>query len=338
MKILQIIRSWATIKSKRKFNLGDNVYFYTNLCEDFVCGMCGQCCRNDWQVTLNQENYERNREYFYKTGRKGEFQQVFIPIRGRKSPGEFAYVAKSPLGGCWFLNEQNLCRLQCEVGPTALDIVCQTFPRYPMNTARGVELTLSFSCTKVLETVGNLIDPLMVIRAEQPPFLLPKDNFVEEIHPEQYSRFRPLHYYFELERHIMDILQWRKAALEKRLTLLQKTVETVESFSGKDRLGEKLTKLIYHNYDRMDAAVDEGESVTKADILVEHFLVNFVFKKPFYNYGLIKTLAVIQSMWKELRMAWQEEPGIADFEKTKDVIMAIEFTYSHNRQAFRQLF
>lgn len=297
------------------------MFIYTDIVEKFSCEMCGQCCRNSWRVTVDEQSYLRNQALFVGTGREWEFNQAFNKIAHSEGYGEYAYIAKQPAGGCWFLDTDNRCRLHKEGGHRHLDAVCQTFPRYPMSTARGIEITLSFSCPAVLK-LADRIEPLKLIRSEQSPIELLPDNYVAEIHPGQQPLSNPLRYYFELEMHFIDILQCRGLSLPKRLTLLNDTAREINSFAKETDIAGKLTYLFNRNYDDMEA-LNALESCVTASALIENFFVSFVFKKPFYIYGVEKTLRLFNYMWQQINSS----------QNIIDTIRQLEFQYGHDRTA-----
>jgi len=203
------------------------MYIYLDFLTGFSCEKCGTCCRNDWQITVDEATFRRNAQMFARLGQEAVFLSAFIPIKNGGGLGEYAYIAKQQNGACWFLDTNQLCSLQKEVGHDHLDAVCQTYPRYPMNSARGCELTLSLSCPAVLHLISQRSAPLAVIRSDQPPISFNLTNYVVEIHPQQKAAQDPLRYYFELEHHFIDILQWRSLLLSERLELFRRTIEAL---------------------------------------------------------------------------------------------------------------
>ncbi|WP_255451405.1 flagellin lysine-N-methylase [Sporomusa sp. KB1] len=297
---------------------------YVDLCERFTCEMCGTCCRNSWQVTLDETSYRRNEALFSSTGRKAEFDQAFIRLNEAAGYGEYAYIAKQDGGGCWFLDECNRCRLHKEAGHSQLDAVCQTYPRYPMSTSRGIELTLSFSCPAVLKLAGQEAS-LAIKRAGQPPIAFPENNYAVEVYPQQQPAWEPMHYYFELETHFIDILQCRSLQLDERLDFLTKTIKAINDLPQNETLARELTALFNYNYDWLEklAADRLPLAAGPGEFLLENFLVSFIFRKPFYIYGLEKTLLLLERMWQQMS-------------NTKDIaaaIMHFELQYGHDRQA-----
>ena len=308
------------------------MYIYLDIVAEFVCEMCGSCCRNDWMVTLDEDSYHRNAQLFVKLGRSEEFSKIFIPITDKSRLGEYAYIKKKASGGCWFLAENNRCRLQLEAGHNHLDHVCQTFPRYPMNTTRGTELTLSFSCPVVIR-MASRITPLNIIRSERSPIAITPNNEVVHVYPEQQPTCNPLRYYFELEQHFIDIMQCRSISIGERLQIIKNTAQAINCLTRDQSLGQQLNKIFYDNYEFLDGKLAEEQELKQniPEILLENFFLNFIFKKPFYTYGLQRTIQLLDSIWQRIETARKVVTDKAlDLECTKSIIMEVEFEYSHN--------
>jgi len=311
------------------------MYIYLDIVEEFVCEMCGNCCRNDWMVTLDEGSYQRNFLLFEKTGRSEEFPKIFIPITDESNLGEYAYIKKKTSGGCWFLTANNRCQLQGEAGHEHLDTVCQTFPRYPMDTARGTELTLSFSCPAVIRMASRMT-PLTIIRSEHSPIVIKADNEVVHVYPGQQPIWDALRYYFEIEQHFIDIMQCRSLVIEERLQMIKDTVQVLCSLSQDHSIGQGLNKIFYNNYELLDRTVASVEQPNSfiPEILLENFFVNFIFKKPFYIYGLQSAVQLLEKIWIRIQRARKVaiSPTL-DMKYTQEIIMEVEFEYSHNRRA-----
>ena len=309
------------------------MYISLDMVEGFSCEMCGKCCRNDWMVTVDEESYRRNEEFFTAQGKKAEFEKFFVPLTGNNSVGEYAYIAKGPAGGCCFLAEENFCRLHRAAGHEHLDHVCQTFPRYPMNTARGLEVTLTFNCPAVFEKI-NRISPLEIIRSEESPCFVNPDSVAVHVFPNQQAEDNPLHYYFELEQHFIDIIQWRSLPMDKRLQFLSKTIGEMNELKGGEAIGQSLNRIFHKNYAELDEMSSESMVVIESDevtpeILLEHFFVNIIFQKNFYTYGLVKGMELLAGFWQRT----QKEQGnpMVNFQVMKDLIMDMAFQHNHHR-------
>jgi len=316
------------------------IYLDPELYNRFSCEMCGTCCRNEWLVTVSKDSYYRNEQLFKSTGRADEFAQAFTQLSGGR-PEEYAYIAKQALGGgCWFLDSTNCCRLHREAGHQHLDSVCQIYPRYPINTARGIELTLSFSCPAVLKLAAHRFEPLMITRSDKPPVSAGLDAYTAQVFPSQQPRYSPLRYYFELEQHFIDILQSRSLTIEERLAFLQTVVEEVLDLAKFAEFDRQLQQLFCRNYQFLDekAIQQQAEQLNEQDkatpdILLEHFLVNLVFKKIGFLYGLENMVRLLQLAWRYTISRSQAAPGTAAVMTcTEAAIVHLELQYSHNRK------
>ncbi|MEM5767751.1 MAG: flagellin lysine-N-methylase [Bacillota bacterium] len=310
------------------------MYVYPDMAGQFHCRMCGTCCRRDWLVTVDEAAYNRNRRLFAAQGKLAEFNQAFQKLKGPASPGEYACISKGAAGACWFLEADSLCRLHRLAGHEHLDSVCQTYPRYPMNSSRGTEITLCFSCPAVLDLVERTA-PLQFLRADETPLNVGED-FVEHIFPRQKRKTDPLFYYFEIEQHFIDLLQCRSLSLADRIVLLETTVAKISAAGGEDTLGQRLNGIFAENWRMLDGTGDfpPAAKVT-AEIMTEHYLVNVVFKKIFYTYGLSTGLRILKKFHRFIRLsAAGTENNLAGARKT---VAELEFRLGHQRSSLGKL-
>lgn len=286
--------------------------------------MCGRCCRNQWQVTLSKDSYVRNEQFFSARQQQVEFAQAFSRLAiAEQQDGDFACINKKDDGGCWFVQGDNLCELHRLAGHQHLDIVCQTFPRYPIVSARGMEVTLSLSCPAAAALVQRE-QPLAIVRASESPTWLPPDSHTAAVFPYQYREHQLARYYFELEQHFIDIMQARALTIDERLAFLCETITACRALAGSEELGRSLTGLFNRNYDELERRTLVGAAaVDQRMYLVEHFFVNFIFKKPFYLYSWDKVVPLMAAMWNYLQ-------GSTDM---LQAVQKLEFDYGHNRKA-----
>ena len=309
------------------------MYIYLDIAQDFQCEMCGRCCKNDWLVTLDEKSYQRNREVFAARGELEAFSASFLPLQERGCLGEYAAIAKQESGGCCFLEADNRCRLHREFGHEHLDSVCMTFPRYLISSARGVELTLTLNCPAVLKRLWR-VEPLEILRSLQAPFIVGEDAFVAHVYPGQKSENDPLRYYFELEMHFIDLLQTREEPIERRL---MRIAGTIEKLKANDDLKRTINAVFNDNYEALSLLEQKPAStVLSTEILQEHFLVNLVFQKIFYLYGLEKGFNLLCHFRREMQKA---SDGLGQEEGLKALgvkIMELSFQHSHNRKLLQQ--
>lgn len=306
------------------------MYIYWDAVSHFRCQQCGLCCRRDWLITVDETSYRRNRAWFAANHNEAEFTRAFQPLATSSGIGEYAAIAKKPAGGCWFLEDNSLCRLHRLAGHQHLDSVCQVYPRFPVQTARGTEITLSFSCPAVLALVSRP-EPLVFIRADEPPIPLNPESCTASVFPSQQPAHSPLRYYFELEFHFIDLIQNRRLPLAPRVELVARMAEELAALQD-DEPQTAISRCIEANFAVLDAApAEEASPELTADILSEHYLANFIFKKPFYLYGLQQGSTLLRTVWRLLAKA---AAASADpLSATRQTIMELELEYGHNRQA-----
>ena len=306
------------------------MYIYLDIVKEFSCRQCGRCCQNDWLVTVDEDGYRRNRDLFAAMGRNNEFEQAFIPLGEAADYGEYAKIAKRPGKGCWFLTGHHLCRLQQMAGHEHLDSVCQWFPRYPMDTERGIELSLSFSCPEALR-LAQREEPLRVVRSEVSPLPVTPGDFVTYVYPSQQHENHALRYYFELEGHLIDILQSRTVFLQDRLMMARRLLENLAIASANERVTEKIGRLFQADYERIDAAGSRNLAEENAKFwLAENFFVNFFFRKNIYRHGFEETARQLDGIQEQLRpflrdkkMAGDELPAMIE------TMVQLETEYNH---------
>ena len=306
------------------------LFVYLDIVKKFSCRQCGRCCRNDWLVTVDEAGYRRNHDLFAAMGMEPEFRQAFYRLGKDADYGEFAGIAKKEVGGCWFLTGENLCRLQRLAGHAHLDTVCQWFPRYPMDTERGVEVSLSFSCPAALQ-LALREEPLQVLRSAQSPLAMTPPDFVTYVYPGQKPDTQAMHYYFAIEGHLIDILQSRRISLQNRLGIVSRSLECLAGLAESETMAEQLRRLFRQNYERIDAGptVDAAEN-QPVGWLMENWFVNFFFRKHLYSQGAAAALEQVWTMKERLQAALKEKndlcpEGGAVFE----AIVQLEMEYNH---------
>ena len=305
-------------------------FVYQDIVREFACRQCGVCCRNNWLVTVDEAGYRRNRDLFGATGDDAEFRQAFIPLGTAADYGEFARIAKKTAGGCWFLTEQNLCALQQRAGHDHLDAVCQWFPRYPMDTERGIEFSLSFSCPAAVQLAVRE-QPLQIVRSECSPIDMMPQHFVTHVYPSQQPENSALRYYFELEGHLIHVLQFRQLSLLERLAMVRHTIGGLSRLAAPVTMGRDINRLFQADYDRLDAAPARLSAEGPLHWLIENYFVNFIFRKNLYSHGFAKTLQRFDLLQERLNVFLQKsDPDDEDVLAASAAIVQLELEYNHN--------
>ncbi len=131
-------------------------------------------------------------------------------------------------------------------------------------------------------------------------------------------------------------MQSRSLEISERLQIIIETAQKIKELPQDDVVGQQLNKIFYDNYELLDAKMTSEELLidNSSDILLENFFVNFIFKKPFYIYGLQRTRELLLTIWNRIEKVCESTKDSAmDLESTVAIIMEIEFEYSHNRKA-----
>jgi len=308
-----------------------DMFVYLDIVADFACQRCGVCCNNDWLVTVDEAGYLRNRQLFDQAGQTDEFCQAFIPLGSAAELGEYARIAKRSAGGCWFLTAENLCRLQQVAGHQHLDSVCQWFPRYPMDTERGIELSLSFSCPAALKLAVRQA-PLQIVRLATSPIEMAPVDFVRHVYPSQQVSRSILRYYFELEGHLIDLLQARQLSVPERLELVRSSLRQIAIWQDPAEFGQLLNQLIQANYAKLDAAVDRQALIHDGPThwLTENYFVNFLFRKNLYVHGIADFLGQLDLMAQKIVPCMERSASAKDTVELEQLIVAQELAWNHN--------
>ena len=132
---------------------------------DFECTQCGRCCRDKWEIRVDDASAERL--LARKWGDVDPGLEGVVPFERRRLPvfergrDELAYtVARKSCGSCVFLDAKNLCGIHKALGLEAKPQVCQQFPFLFAEGPEGVTVGLSHYCPGVRRREGAAAPPL----------------------------------------------------------------------------------------------------------------------------------------------------------------------------------
>ena len=119
------------------------------------CRHEGACCRAGWSIPIEGRAFETVRQHV-----SGQQSAARYFVTGTPMPeGAAAILATAPGGACVFYDGR-LCEIQHDLGPSAMPVACQQFPRIALRDHRGTFVTLSHFCPTaarlLLEASGNL--------------------------------------------------------------------------------------------------------------------------------------------------------------------------------------
>lgn len=202
-------------------------------CED-------SCCTEAWQIAIDKTTYA-----IYKANKTPAFSELFSRTIKRnphsKSAHDFALIVMDSEKSCPFLDAQNLCRIHKEMGHSALNTTCSSYPRTANLFGNEFEYSLALSCPEAARQILLDPEPIHFVEVtsnsvlEQPTALLGRlsgsaldDDAIANMN--------------DLRAVIVAILQIRTISLEARLLLLGRLL--AESESAMQRSPQGISKQL----------------------------------------------------------------------------------------------
>jgi len=220
----------------------------------FSCQSCGRCCTK-WAVPVSQERLDALRKHDWG----GE------PFEANSGPGD-PFRTRLLDGRCFFLDDQNQCRIHSELSYDAKPDACKAFP-LKFTEVNGIPYArLSFYCPTVTENKGK--------RIEQ------QSKWIQQVHRASgdITRTNQLELCDEvplstkgldgIERRLLSFVDDDSATMADRLAacagLLRRLIDDVEGKDPKDAPKVLERALLRHQDADLDTLAAEGRSGAKA--------------------------------------------------------------------------
>ncbi len=193
---------------------------------------CEDTCCSGWSVNIDRDTYHK-----YKSNKHKVLAPLFkIAVKKDTSPNanslnNFGLMKLKPNGACFFLDDDQLCAIQKNLGADALSNTCKSYPRLSNKFGAQREMALGISCPEAARLILLNPEPMQFITLAPEPgskdtghysYQYPLKN---EGDPEQIAvlnDFRGL---------MIAILQFREIHLGARLMLLGLLLEEVDSIA-----------------------------------------------------------------------------------------------------------
>lgn len=156
-----------------------NRWLETDFFENFKCkcGACKHTCCSGWKIAVSKKEYYKLVTLDCSKQLADRIESAFI-VPEYPTDEEYRKIAPNYLGYCPLLDENGLCMIHEELGPSALSEVCRSYPRSYKKINNTYEATCTNSCEKVIEllmdedslsfkTVENNINPNIVISLDE---------------------------------------------------------------------------------------------------------------------------------------------------------------------------
>ncbi|MBX9974389.1 flagellin lysine-N-methylase [Cytobacillus firmus] len=193
---------------------------------------CEDSCCIGWRVNIDEDTYRK-----YKKSRDTELKPLFgknvTRQRSNTTSTSYAKIKMGNGGRCSFLSEENLCKVQLNLGEELLSNTCAIYPR-TINSINGViEKSATMSCPEAARLA--LLNPKGIEFDEIEESTNTRGFMVKQIETE-HSKYRnkPQKYFWELRIFSIQVLQDRTYTLAERLIILGMFYQKIQEQINKD--------------------------------------------------------------------------------------------------------
>jgi lysine-N-methylase len=135
-----------------------HAYLRPEYVDQFQCigSACEDTCCEGWSVPIDQATYQK---YVEIEAMKPHLGTVIVLNSEGAKPSDFARI-RTTAKACFFLDEERLCTIQKQLGPSLLSSTCATYPRSLTNSSGVEERSLTLSCPEAARVTllhGNLL-------------------------------------------------------------------------------------------------------------------------------------------------------------------------------------
>jgi lysine-N-methylase len=134
-------------------------YLRPQYVEQFRCigSACEDTCCQGWSVPIDQATYEK---YATIETMKPHLGTIIVRNPEGAKRSDFARINTTSTYPCFFLDEERLCTIQKQLGPSLLSTTCANYPRSIATNSGMEERSLSLSCPEAARLTllhGNLL-------------------------------------------------------------------------------------------------------------------------------------------------------------------------------------
>lgn len=206
---------------------------------DFTCigSKCEDSCCAGWTVTIDEETYKK-----YKRVKNFELTPLINKniTRIRSNPNKANYAKiKMSHAKCPFLNEEQLCKIQKNLGEQYLSNTCSSYPRMVNRVNQSYERSGVTSCPEIARlallnqdgiTFDELLEPIHSINP-----LTVAGTIGNELNK---SHNQMQDYLWDMRFFVIELLQNRKLELTERLMILGLFMSKVQNLQDENRNAE----------------------------------------------------------------------------------------------------
>ena len=206
--------------------------------QEFSCigSSCEDSCCIGWRVNVDEATYKK-----YKKSRDAELKPLFeknvTRQRSQSSSMNYAKIKMGTGGRCSFLSEENLCKVQLNLGEEFLSNTCTIYPRYIHRVNGVVEKSATMSCPEAARLA--LLNPKGIDfeQIEEPintSGLITKQLETDNL---KYAN-KAQKYFWELRIFSIQVIQDRTYTLAERLIILGMFYQKVQEHIDQGNVNE----------------------------------------------------------------------------------------------------
>jgi len=270
--------------------------------QDFHClaSKCTDGCCHSWRINIDRAHYNRIRSVKKSPELARLVEEGIQRDKRSVSPQSYAKMRLREDGTCFFLDENSLCMLQREYGPSILPKVCRIFPRRVRILGNLVEKSCTPSCEEVVNRLWELPDKLKFICG---PAVYGETGGLFDLPPEQPAINRNL---LEIQSLCIDILQNREYSLDDRVILLGIALDSLAANAGTDDDG--VIEAWLKRYDALSSGNDFQftlDSFPRAADMA--FANNTMIIKRVSHIELAESQALVKQILEKLHLETNDE-------------------------------
>jgi len=124
--------------------------------QNWSCHNCGGCCRQHL-IEITEEERARIEDQNWPATEGWPVGQPIVEWHAGPSWKKRYRLAHQADGGCVFLDKKGLCRIHAKFGEPAKPLACRVYPYALHPSAKGVTVSLRYSCPSVVANKGQAV-------------------------------------------------------------------------------------------------------------------------------------------------------------------------------------
>ena len=188
---------------------------------------CEDSCCSGWQIAIDEATY-----FAYQENKDPALSKLFSQAIKRnnqsKTAHDFALIVMDAGNSCPFLDTEKLCRIQKQMGHSALCATCSSYPRTANLFGNEFEYSLALSCPEAARQILLDPEPIHFVEVAANSVLENASNLLGKLSGKAFGE-NAISCMNDLRAVVIAIIQIRTISLEARLLLLGRFLTESES-------------------------------------------------------------------------------------------------------------